>query len=245
MKFGISLPVRELGDDLDLIADFAREAEALGLTHLRVPEQVYRAGSGPLHEPMTMMTYIAAVTSKIELVPSVIILPARPTVLVAKQAATLDRLSSGRLRLGIGVGKNPEEYQALGADFSTRGDRCEEQIDLLRRLWTEETVDFDGKYDTLSGAGINPCPSSSRFRYGLARLACRRNASAGVSAGRRMAGSTFAHRMNSRACGTISTAPRKRPVAIRQVLVSRPGSLSSARARRNGRAGLSAGARSA
>ena len=76
MKFGISLPVRELGDDLDLIADFAREAEALGLTHLRVPEQVYRAGSGPLHEPMTMMTYIAAVTSKIELVPSVIILPA-------------------------------------------------------------------------------------------------------------------------------------------------------------------------
>ena len=158
MKFGISLPVRELGDDLDLIADFAREAEALGLTHLRVPEQVYRAGSGPLHEPMTMMTYIAAVTSKIELVPSVIILPARPTVLVAKQAATLDRLSSGRLRLGIGVGKNPEEYQALGADFSTRGDRCEEQIDLLRRLWTEETVDFDGKYDTLSGAGINPLP---------------------------------------------------------------------------------------
>ena len=136
MKFGISLPVRELGDDLDLIADFAREAEALGLTHLRVPEQIYRAGSGPLHEPMTMMTYIAAVTSKIELVPSVIILPARPTVLVAKQAATLDRLSSGRLRLGIGVGKNPEEYQALGADFSTRGDRCEEQIDLLRRLWT-------------------------------------------------------------------------------------------------------------
>ena len=94
MKFGISLPVRELGDDLDLIADFAREAEALGLTHLRVPEQVYRAGSGPLHEPMTMMTYIAAVTSKIELVPSVIILPARPTVLVAKQAATLDRLST-------------------------------------------------------------------------------------------------------------------------------------------------------
>ncbi|MEC8138338.1 MAG: LLM class flavin-dependent oxidoreductase, partial [Pseudomonadota bacterium] len=125
MKIGVSLPVRELGDDIDLIVEFAQAAEELGLTHLRVPEQVYRAGSGPLHEPMTMMTYIAAVTRKIELVPSVIILPARPTVLVAKQAATLDNLSGGRLRLGIGVGKNPEEYAALGADFHTRGDRCE------------------------------------------------------------------------------------------------------------------------
>ena len=147
MKFGISLPVRELGDNLDLITEFAKEAENLGLNHLRVPDQVYRTGSGPLHEPMTMMTYIGAVTSKIELVPSVIILPARPTVLVAKQSATLDRLSGGRLRLGIGVGKNPEEYSALGADFATRGERCEEQIDLLRRLWTEETVDFEGKFD--------------------------------------------------------------------------------------------------
>ena len=158
MRIGISLPVRELGDDIEAIVAFAQAAEELGLTHLRVPEQVYRAGSGPLHEPMTMMTYIAAATSKIELVPSVIILPARPTVLVAKQAATLDVLSGGRLRLGIGVGKNPEEYEALGADFHTRGDRCEEQIDLLRRLWTEETVDFKGKYDTLAGAGINPLP---------------------------------------------------------------------------------------
>ena len=158
MKFGISLPVRELGDNLDLITEFAREAENLGLNHLRVPEQVYRTGSGPLHEPMTMMTFIGAVTSKIELVPSVIILPARPTVLVAKQSATLDRLSGGRLRLGIGVGKNPEEYSALGADFATRGERCEEQIDLLRRLWTEETVDFEGKFDALTGAGINPLP---------------------------------------------------------------------------------------
>ena len=158
MKIGVSLPVRELGDDIDLIVEFAQAAEELGLTHLRVPEQVYRAGSGPLHEPMTMMTYIAAVTRKIELVPSVIMLPARPTVLVAKQAATLDNLSGGRLRLGIGVGKNPEEYAALGADFHTRGDRCEEQMELLKRWWTEEIVDFEGKYDRFSGAGINPLP---------------------------------------------------------------------------------------
>ena len=158
MKIGVSLPVRELGDDIDLIVEFAQAAEELGLTHLRVPEQVYRTGSGPLHESMTMMTYIAAVTSKIELVPSVIMLPARPTVLVAKQAATLDNLSGGRLRLGIGVGKNLEEYVALGADFHTRGERCEEQMDLLKRLWAEKTVDFEGKYHSLSGAGINPLP---------------------------------------------------------------------------------------
>ena len=158
MKIGVSLPVRELGDDIDLIVEFAQAAEELGLTHLRVPEQVYRTGSGPLHESMTMMTYIAAVTSKIELVPSVIMLPARPTVLVAKQAATLDNLSGGRLRLGIGVGKNLEEYVALGADFHTRGERCEEQMDLLKRLWAEETVDFEGKYHSFSGAGINPLP---------------------------------------------------------------------------------------
>ena len=92
MKIGVSLPVREFGDDIDLIVEFAQAAEELGLTHLRVPEQVYRTGSGPLHESMTMMTYIAAVTSKIELVPSVIMLPARPTVLVAKQAANLKNL---------------------------------------------------------------------------------------------------------------------------------------------------------
>lgn len=159
MHIGISLPVRELGDDLAAIIDFAQAAEELGLTHLRVPEQVYRAGSGPLHESMTMMTYIAAVTSKIELVPSVVILPARPTVLVAKQAATLDNLSGGRLRLGIGVGKHPEEYAALGADFHTRGARCEEQIEVLRRLWTEDRVDFDGTFHTLEGAGINPLPA--------------------------------------------------------------------------------------
>lgn len=158
MRFGISLPVRELGDDIAAIKEFAQAAEALGFTHLRVPDQVLRTDSGPLHEPHTVMTLIAAVTSKIELVPSVIILPARQTVLVAKQAATLDSLSGGRLRLGIGVGRYPEEYAALGADFHTRGARCEEQMELLRLLWTRETVEFDGKWDKVSGAGLNPLP---------------------------------------------------------------------------------------
>ncbi len=158
MRIGISLPVRELQDDLGALRAFAEAAEELGFTHLRVPDQVIRPGTGPLNEPMTVLSFIAAVTSKIELVPSVIVLPARPTVLVAKQAASLDRLSGGRLRLGIGVGKHPEEYQALGADFHTRGARCEEQIDLLRRLWTEDHVDFEGRWDRVSGVGLDPLP---------------------------------------------------------------------------------------
>ena len=91
--------------------------------------------------------------------PSVLILPARQTVLVAKQTASLDRLSGGRLRLGIGVGKDPAEYEAMGADFSNRGARCEEQMVLLKRLWSEETVDFEGRWHKISGAGINPLPT--------------------------------------------------------------------------------------
>lgn len=158
MRVGISLPVRELGDDVAAIKEFAQTAEALGFTHLRVPDQVFRADSGALHEPHTVMSFVAAVTSTIELVPSVVILPARPTVLVAKQAAALDCLSGGRLRLGIGVGRYPEEYTALGADFGTRGARCDEQMELLRLLWTQETVEFAGRWDTVSGAGINPLP---------------------------------------------------------------------------------------
>lgn len=158
MRIGISLPVRELQDDLGALRAFAEAAEELGFTHLRVPDQVIRPDTGPLNEPMTVLSYIAAVTEKIELVPSVIVLPARPTVLVAKQAASLDRLSGGRLRLGIGVGKHPEEYEALGTDFHTRGARCEEQIDLLRRLWTEESVDFEGRWDRVFGVGLDPLP---------------------------------------------------------------------------------------
>jgi probable F420-dependent oxidoreductase len=158
MKIGISLPVRELGDDIGAIKAFAQAAEELGLNHLRVPEQIIRPGSGALHEPLTMMTLIAGATSRIELVPSVLILPARQTALVAKQAASLDRLSGGRLRLGVGVGKDPAEYEALGADFSNRGARCEEQMTLLKRLWTEPSVRFEGRWHKISDAGINPLP---------------------------------------------------------------------------------------
>ncbi len=158
MKIGISLPVREMENDMGAIKAFAQQAEALGLTHLRVPDQVLRPDSGHLHEPMTLMAYIAAVTEKIELVPSVIVLPSRQTALVAKQAAELDVLSGGRLRLGIGVGNSDHEYRAMGQEFGTRGARCDEQLRLLKLLWTQEKVDFDGRWDHVSGAGLNPLP---------------------------------------------------------------------------------------
>ena len=158
MKIGVSLPVRELENDLGAIRAFAQLAEELGYTHLRIPDQVLRPDSGHLHEPLTLLAYIAAITERIELVPSVIVSPSRQTALLAKQAAQLDILSGGRLRMGIGVGANESEYAALGADFSTRGARCDEQLELLRLLWTRTTVNFDGKWDKVRDAGLNPMP---------------------------------------------------------------------------------------
>ena len=158
MKIGISLPVRELQHDLAAITAFAQTADELGFSHLRVPEQILRPDSGYLHEPLTLLAYVAAVTRSIQLVPSVIVLPSRQTVLFAKQAAELDVLSGGRLRLGIGVGASPEEYRAMGVDFQTRGARCEEQLELLKQLWTQTTVDFQGRWDRVSGAGLDPLP---------------------------------------------------------------------------------------
>ena len=158
MKIGVSLPVRELEDDLAAIKAFARAAERLGFSHLRVPDMVLRPGGGHLHEPLLLLAWIAAVTERIELVPSVIVLPSRQTALFAKQAAELDRLSGGRVRLGVGVGGSAEEYAAMGQDFHRRGQRCDEQLQLLKRLWTEEAVAFEGRWDQVRGAGLNPLP---------------------------------------------------------------------------------------
>lgn len=159
MKIGASLPVREMAGDLVALRDFAQTAEGLGLTHLRVPDQIMRPGSGHLHEPMMMLAYIAAVTNTIELVPSVIILPVRQTVHFAKQAVELDTLTGGgRVRLGIGVGGSEDEYRYLGMDFRNRGKRCDEQMTLLKKLWTEETVSFEGEFHSVSDAGLNPLP---------------------------------------------------------------------------------------
>ena len=158
MRIGISLPVREMAGDLLAVRDFAQAAEELGLTHLRVPDQVIRPDSGHLHEPMMLLSYIAAITSRIELVPSVIVLPLRQTALIARQAAELDVLSGGRVRLGIGVGISKPEYEAMGVDFHTRGARCDEQLALIHQLWSQDSVTFAGRFDTVTENGINPRP---------------------------------------------------------------------------------------
>ena len=129
MRIGMSIPVRDLQDDHEGMARFAREADELGFTHLRVPDRVAAVGVDHAHEPLTLLAWVAAHTETIELVPSVIVLPTRQTVVVAKQAAEIDRLSGGRLRFGVGVGARAEDYAAFGQDFHTRGRRCDEQID--------------------------------------------------------------------------------------------------------------------
>jgi len=158
IRVGISLPIRELTDDLGAITEFALTAEDLGFTHLRIPDQVIRPKGAYAHEPLMLLAYIAAMTKRIELVPSVIVTPARQTVLLAKQVAELDVLSGGRVRLGIGVGSSEAEYQALGQDFSTRGARADEQVRLLKRLWTESKIDFTGQWHHIEGLGIDPLP---------------------------------------------------------------------------------------
>jgi len=158
MKIGVSLPIREMAGDLGAIRAFAQLAEELGLTHLRIPEQIMRPGNAYLHESMTLLAWIAGFTEKIELVPSVIILPNRQTVLFAKQAAELDVLTNGRTRIGIGVGSSKAEYGYLGMPFESRGRRCNEQIKLLQALWTQTEVNFQGEFDQVSGAGLNPLP---------------------------------------------------------------------------------------
>ena len=157
-RIGVSLPVRELAGDLGAIAEFALVAEDLGFSHLRIPDQVIRPKGGYAHEPLMLLAYIAALTKRIELVPSVIVTPLRQTVLLAKQAAELDVLSNGRLRLGVGVGSNETEYEALGQDYSTRGARADEQMQLLKLLWSEQSVAFEGQHDRIQGEGIDPLP---------------------------------------------------------------------------------------
>ena len=184
MKLGVVFPQTEIGTDPDDIARFATRTEALGYDHLIAYDHVLGAGTAtrpdwrgpytaesPFFEPLVLFSYLAALTRRIELVTAVIILPQRQTALVAKQAACLDVLSRGRLRLGIGIGWNPVEYEALGENFHDRGERSEEQIDLLRRLWAEETITFEGQWHRVTDAGINPLPPRRRIPLWLGGMA--------------------------------------------------------------------------
>ena len=158
MRIGVSLPAVDLGADLRAIGRFAATAERLGFSHLRVGDQQIRPDGGPAHEPLTLLAYIAAVTERIELTTTVLVVPARTTLLVAKQTAELDCLSNGRFRLGVGIGRHAPVYEASGQAFSNRGARLEEQIELLRQFWTQPQVEFNGRYEQVSGRGLNPLP---------------------------------------------------------------------------------------
>ena len=171
MRVGVTFPQTELGGDPGAVRAYGQRVEELGFSHVLVYDHVvgadptvHRDWDGPydvhttFHEPFVMFGYLAAITRSLELVTGVIILPQRQTALVAKQAAEVDLLSEGRFRLGIGVGWNAVEYEALGEDFGSRGKRSAEQITLLRRLWTEQSVTFDGEFHKVTGAGIAPLP---------------------------------------------------------------------------------------
>lgn len=171
MRLGVVFPQTEIGSDRVVIKDYAQAAEELGYSHILTYDHVIganlasRPGWQPpyshldtFQEPLVLYGYLAGLTKTIELTTGIIILPQRQTVLVAKQAATVDVLSGGRLRFGIGIGWNPVEYEALGQDFKNRGQRSEEQVELLRQLWTRELVTFHGRWHTVIDAGINPLP---------------------------------------------------------------------------------------
>jgi probable F420-dependent oxidoreductase len=169
--FGAVLPQIEIGADPADIRTYAQTVESLGYDYILAYDHVLGANperpggwNGPytfretFHEPMVLYGYLAGITQRLELVTGVLILPQRQTALVAKQAAQVDLLSGGRLRLGVGIGWNEVEYISLNEDFHTRGARIEEQVSLMRELWTKPLVTFNGQQHTVPDAGINPLP---------------------------------------------------------------------------------------
>ncbi len=173
LTLGAVLPTNEIGSDPGAIRDFAQAVEAMGFHHLLIYDHVLGADTSvhrdlsgpytkddPFHEVFVTLGYIAAATSTLELATAVLVLPQRQTALVAKQAAQLAVLSGNRFRLGIGSGWNHVEYEALGENFRNRGRRQEEQVELLRRLWSEPVVNYEGEFHTVTAAGIEPRPSA-------------------------------------------------------------------------------------
>jgi len=171
MRLGIYYPQNELGTDPEVITEFAQGVESMGYDHVMIFDHVapdtpeskpgwnpaYKA-SDPLSEVFCLYSFMAAVTTRLEMAVGVLLLSQRQTVLVAKQAAVVDILSKGRLRLGVGTGWNEVEYEALGMDWKDRGARIDEQVRVLQKLWTNEVVTYHGKYHTLNSIGLNPLP---------------------------------------------------------------------------------------
>jgi probable F420-dependent oxidoreductase len=171
MRIGVVFPQVEIGQDPGAIRDYAQAVEAMGYTHILVFDHVLGANPDrpggwkgpytyrhPFHEPFVLFGFLAAATRHVELVTGILILPQRQTALVAKQAAAVDVLSGGRLRLGVGVGWNPVEFEALGESFTNRGKRIEEQVEVMRALWTKELVTVQGQWHRITDAGLNPLP---------------------------------------------------------------------------------------
>ena len=171
MHIGVVFPQVEIGTDPGAIRDYAQAVEAMGYTHILTFDHVLGANpdrpggwKGPythrhaFHEPFVLFGFLAAATRRVELVTGILILPQRQTALVAKQAAAVDVLSSGRLRLGVGVGWNAVEFEALGERFTNRGVRIEEQIEVLRTLWARDLVTIAGQWHRVTDAGLNPLP---------------------------------------------------------------------------------------
>ena len=178
MKVGVVFSQADSGTDGAAIRAWAQRAEAGGFAHILAYDHILgasveRLGPGPFgafpaapytsahtfHEILTLFSHLAAITTTIELATSVLVLPQRQTALAAKQIATIDLLSGGRMRVAVGCGWNAAEYEGLGVDFAERTGRLEEQIALMRRLWSEPLVSFDGRYHHLDDVGINPLPA--------------------------------------------------------------------------------------
>jgi probable F420-dependent oxidoreductase len=169
MRLNAFFPTRDIGNDPAKIRDWAQAAEGLGYAYIEVPDHVFgvTARNGwtprynekdPFHETFVTLGFLAAVTTRIRLSSGVLIAPQRQTGVIAKQAAEADLLSGGRLRLGIGVGWNHVEYESLGIDWKTRGARQAEQVEVLRRLWSEDLVSFSGRFHNLNEVSIVPPP---------------------------------------------------------------------------------------
>jgi probable F420-dependent oxidoreductase len=170
MKIGAVFPQLEIGADPKVVREWATTVEDAGYNHVLAYDHVLGADPANrpgwtgytdkslFHEVFVLFGYLAGITTELELVTGVLVLPQRQTALVAKQAAEVDVLSGGRLRLGVGIGWNHVEYQALGVPFKQRGAVLEEQVDVLRRLWAEPVISYDGKYHEIEEAGLNPLP---------------------------------------------------------------------------------------